>query len=142
MDLPLGQSDMSIPGLNTRIYSPDKGAGAAFAKCFSRRRVRTDQRRDEGVGAGGGRLESIARTRRSLAVASPASLKSPLEARLKATQDGGGSQPEERQCLAAEILRIIRRRKTRYGGFLGKYSRTHHLFRNGDSIHLFYQPLS
>jgi hypothetical protein len=36
---------------------------------FWRRRVRTDQRRDEGVGAGGGQLGSNARSRRSLAVA-------------------------------------------------------------------------
>jgi hypothetical protein len=34
MDLPLGLSDMSFPRLNTRRYSPDEGAGAAFAKCF------------------------------------------------------------------------------------------------------------
>jgi hypothetical protein len=34
MDLPLGQSDMSFPRLNTRIYSPDDGAGAASAKKF------------------------------------------------------------------------------------------------------------
>jgi hypothetical protein len=31
-DLPLGQSDMSSPRLNTRRFSPDEGEGAAFAK--------------------------------------------------------------------------------------------------------------
>jgi hypothetical protein len=34
MNLPLGQSDMSFPRLNSRRYSPDDGAGAAFAKYF------------------------------------------------------------------------------------------------------------
>jgi hypothetical protein len=72
MDLPLGQSDMSFPRLNTRIYSPDEGAGAASAKSFWQRRVRTDLRWDEGVGASGGQPGSNARARRSLAVASHA----------------------------------------------------------------------
>jgi hypothetical protein len=63
---------MSFPRQNTRRYSPDDGAGAAFAKYFWRRRVRTDQRRDEGVGASGGQLGSSARARRSLAVVSHA----------------------------------------------------------------------
>jgi hypothetical protein len=74
MDLPPGQSDMSFPRLNTRRYSPDEGAGAAFTKRFWRRRVRTDQRWDEGVGAGGGHMGSSARARRSLAVANHARL--------------------------------------------------------------------
>jgi hypothetical protein len=120
MDLPLGQSDMSFPRLNTRRYSPDEGVGAAFAKCFWRRRVRTDQRWDECVGVGGGHLRSSAMARRSLAVASPASSKSPLGARLEATHDGGGSEPEERHGLAAEVLRIIRRRKNPVRGVFGK----------------------
>jgi hypothetical protein len=43
------------------------------ADCFFLRgRVRTDQRLDEGVGAGGGQLGSSARARRSLAAANPA----------------------------------------------------------------------
>jgi hypothetical protein len=86
---------------------------------FWRRRVRTDQRLDEGVGTGGGQLGSNARARRSLLVASSASFKHVLGARLEATQDGGGSQPEERQGLAAEVLRIIRRRKNPVRGVLG-----------------------
>jgi hypothetical protein len=61
-----------------------------------------------------------ARARRSLAIASPASFTSPLGARLKATQGGGGSQPEERHGLAAEVLRIIRRRKNPVRGVFGK----------------------
>jgi hypothetical protein len=31
--------------------------------------------------------------------------------------------------------------KARYRGLFGKKSRTHHLLRTGDSIHVFYQPL-
>jgi hypothetical protein len=95
MDLPLGQLDMFCQRLNT----------------LWRRRARTDQRWAEGVGAGGGQLGSSARARRSLAVDSLVSFMSPLGARLEATQDGGGSQPEERHGVAAEGLRIIRRRK-------------------------------
>jgi hypothetical protein len=64
---------------------------------------------DEDLGVGGGQLRSNARARRSLAVASPASFKSPVGARLQATQDGGGSQPEERHGLAAAVLRITLR---------------------------------
>jgi hypothetical protein len=60
-----------------------------------------DQRRDEGLGAGGGQPGNIAKARRSLAVASLMSFKSPMGAKLEATQDGGGSQPEKRQGLAA-----------------------------------------
>jgi hypothetical protein len=127
--------------LNTRRYSPNKGAGAASTKCFWRRRVRSAQRWDEGVGAGGGQLGSSAKARRSLAVNSLVSFASPQGARLEATQDGGGSQPEERHGMGAEVIMIIRRRKPRYGGFLEKCSRTHHLLRSGDSIHVFYQPL-
>jgi hypothetical protein len=41
MDLPLGQSDMSFPRLNSRKYSPDDGAGAAFAKYFLAKNSRT-----------------------------------------------------------------------------------------------------
>jgi hypothetical protein len=67
-----------------------------------------DKRWDEGVGIRGGQLGSNARARRSLAVANHVSCTSPLGARLEATQDGGGSQPEERHGLAAEVLRIIR----------------------------------
>jgi hypothetical protein len=57
------------------------------------------------------------------------------------TQDGGGSQPEERHALAAEVLRIIRRRKNPVRGGLGQYSRTQHLLWRGDSIHVSEPPL-
>jgi hypothetical protein len=87
---------------------------------FWRRRVRTDQRWDEGVGAGGGQLGSNARARRSLAVTNTASFQSPLGARLEATHDGGGSQPEERHGLAAAVLRITCRRKNPVRGGFGE----------------------
>jgi hypothetical protein len=58
--------------------------------------------------------------RRSLAIAIPVSFKSPMGARLEATQDGGGSQPEEWHGLAAEVLMIIRRRRSPVRGGFGK----------------------
>jgi hypothetical protein len=48
------------------------------------------------------------------------SLRSPLGARPDATQDGGGSQPEERHGLAAAVPRIARRRKSPVRGVFGK----------------------
>jgi hypothetical protein len=85
-------------------------------------------------------MGSIARAWRSLAVARHASFKSPMGARLEAPQNGKGSQPEERHGLAA-VLKIIHRRKNPVRVFLRKYYRTHHILRNGDSIHVLYQPL-
>jgi hypothetical protein len=79
-------------------------------------------------------MGSNARARRSLAIDSHVSFMSPPGARLEATQDGGGSQLEERHGRAAEVMRIIRRRKTRYGEVFGKYFRTQHLSWRGDSI--------
>jgi hypothetical protein len=64
-----------------------------------------------------------------------------LGGRLTATHDGGLSQPEERHNLAAEVLRIIRRRKTPVRGGFGKYSRTQHLLWRGDSIPVSDPPL-
>jgi hypothetical protein len=58
--------------------------------------------------------------RRSLDVANHVSFKSPLGARLEATHDGGGLQPEERHGMAAEVLKIICHQKTRYVGLLEK----------------------
>jgi hypothetical protein len=43
-----------------------------------------------------------------------------MGSRLEATQDGGGTQPEERHGLAAEVLKIIRRRKSPVRGVLEK----------------------
>jgi hypothetical protein len=142
MDLPLGQSDMSFPRLSTRKYSPDEGAGAAFAKCFLAKQG-TDGSA-EGRGCWSWRRR-VGKQRWGMALASSRqpceSFKYPLGARPDATQDGGGSQPEKRHGLVAAVLRITAAGITRYGGFLGKYSRTHHLLRTGDSIHVFYQPL-
>jgi hypothetical protein len=86
-------------------------------------------------------LGSGARARRSLIVDNPVSSMSPLGARLEATHDGGGSQPEERHGLAAEVLRIIRLRKNPVRGVFGKYSRTQHLLWRGDSIFVSDLPL-
>jgi hypothetical protein len=64
-----------------------------------------------------------------------------MGARRDATHVGGGSQPEERHGLAAEVHKIIPRRKPQYGGVSKKYFRTHHILRSGDSIRVFDQPL-
>jgi hypothetical protein len=65
-------------------------------------------------------MGSSARAWRSLTVANHASVTSPLVARLEATEDGGGSQPEERHGMAAKVLGVIRRRKNPVRGVLGK----------------------
>jgi hypothetical protein len=78
-------------------------------KCFWRKR--TDQRWDAGVGASGGQPGRSAKAWRSLAVVQPCDIQVSLGVRLKSTQDGGGSRPEERHGLAAEIHKIDRRRK-------------------------------
>jgi hypothetical protein len=65
----------------------------------------------------------------------------PMGERLKAPQDGGRSQPEERHGLAAAVLRIIRRLKKPVHGVFGKYSRTQHLLWGGDSIPVSDTPL-
>jgi hypothetical protein len=54
--------------LKTLKYSPDKAAGAVHVKYVLARRVRTDQRWDAGVGAGGGHPGSCAREGRSVNV--------------------------------------------------------------------------
>ena len=45
---------------------------------------------------------------------------STLGERPEDTQDGGGSQPEERHGLAAAVIRIARRRKIPVRGVFGK----------------------
>jgi hypothetical protein len=66
-----------------------------------------------------------------------------MGARLEATQDGGGSQPEERHGLVESVLRIIRRRKNPVRVVFGKYSRaTKHVLWRGDSIHVSDPPLA
>jgi hypothetical protein len=69
------------------------------------------------------------------------SLRSPLAARPDATQDGGGSQPEERHGLAAAVLRITRRRRNPVRGGFGDIYPYPPFLRNGDSILVFFQPL-
>jgi hypothetical protein len=123
-------------------YSKILSRERCLRNVFWRRRVRTDQRWYEGVGANGGQLGSSARARRSLAVDSRVSFMSPMGARIEATQDGGGSQPEERHGLAAEVVRIERRRKTRYGGFWKIFPYPiKHLWWRGDSINVSDLPL-
>jgi hypothetical protein len=65
-----------------------------------------------------------------------------LGVRLGATHGGGGSQPEERHGMAADVLKIDRRRK-KHGteGFRIINFRTLHLLRSGNSIIEFNQPL-
>jgi hypothetical protein len=139
MDFPLGQSDMSFPRLNTL---PTKGRGRRLRNVFWRRRVRTDRRRDEGVGASGGQLGSNAGAWRSLAVASPARVLSlPWGRGLMLRRTEVGRSRRSGTVWRRRSLGSSAAGKTRYGGFLGKYSRTHYLLRTGDSIHVFYQPL-
>jgi hypothetical protein len=93
-DLPLGESDMSFPRLNTRRYPPDEGTGMAFAKYFSAKKG-TD---GSAEGRGCWSLRPTAGKQRwGTALASSrqpcASFKSHLGATQYATQDGGGSQP-------------------------------------------------
>jgi hypothetical protein len=141
MDLPLGQYDMFFQATKySQILSSPYGNDVC-GMFFRRRRVRTAQWWDEGIGASGGHMGSNARARRSLAIDNHVSFMSTLGARLEATQDGGGSQPEERHGLAAEVLRIIRRQKNPVRGAFGKYSRAQHLLWRGDSIPVSDLPL-
>jgi hypothetical protein len=102
--------------LNTRSYSP-VWAGTMYAKYFSRERVRTDRRWDESWN-----WRRIAgKQHQGMELAScrqPCGFMPPLGGRLKPAQVGGRSQPEERHNLAAEVLRIVRRRRNPgTGGF-------------------------
>jgi hypothetical protein len=114
------------------------GEGGVCELSFWRKGVRTDQRRAAGVGAGGGQPGSSAMARRSLALVETCEIRVFLGVRLGATQDGGGSQPEERHSLAAEVHRIDRRRKNPVRRV---FVRIRHLWRNVDSISEFAQPL-
>jgi hypothetical protein len=136
MDLPLGQSDMffrdeilidTLPSTRERclrnVFLAKKGTDGSTVRrgCWSRRRT-------------------AGKHHHGMALASREFL-SLLGARLMATQDGGWSQPEERHGPAAEVLRIIRRRKNPVRGVFGKYSRTQHLLWRGDSILVSDPPL-
>jgi hypothetical protein len=61
-----------------------------------------------GVGAGGGPPESCAWTWRLLTADQPCGTRVAHRARREATHAGGGSQPEERHGMAAEVHMIIR----------------------------------
>jgi hypothetical protein len=82
-------------------------------------------------------------TRRSLTVIQPCEIRVSLGVRLGATHDGGGSQPEERHGLAAEVHKIDRppTRKPSTEGFRINSFRTHNLLSSGDSISEFDLPL-
>jgi hypothetical protein len=117
MVLPLGQSDMFFPRLNSHRISPVQ-VGTMSAKYLLAKKG-TDG------SAVGRRCWSWRRTagkhHHGMAFASsrqPYEFISPLGARLMTTQDGGWSQPEERHGHAAEVIRIIRRRKNPVRGVL------------------------
>jgi hypothetical protein len=106
-----------------------------------RRRLRTDQRWDEGVGDGGGHLGSSTVVWSSLASDSPVSLCLPrgetedharwrtVTAGEATRADGGG--PLDRPPPEKNPVR----------GVFGKYSRTQHLLWRGDSILVSDTPL-
>jgi hypothetical protein len=70
-----------------------------------------DERWAAGVGDGGGQPGSNVRARRSLEVVQPRETRVSVGVRLGAVHDGGGSQPEERHDMAAEVHMIDRRRE-------------------------------
>jgi hypothetical protein len=139
-DLPLGQSDMFFQQLNTHKYSPVT-AGTVSADCFLAGKG-TDQRWDEGVGAGGGLQGSSAGARRSLAATSHArvlSLPWGRGMKLRRTEVGRGRRSGtvwRRRSFGSTAAG-----KSRYGGLLEKYSRTQHLLWFGDSILVSDPPL-
>jgi hypothetical protein len=71
-----------------------------------------------GVGAGGGKLGSNARAGRPTAVDQPCESRVSLDEgdEARATRAGGGSQPEERNDMAAKVHMIGRRRETAVRG--------------------------
>jgi hypothetical protein len=86
------------------IYRYIWGDGAcACCDLFLARRVRTDQRRDEGVGAGGKRLGSSATDVRSLHVDCPIDVELTQGGAARSQQLGGLSRREERRGLAAGV---------------------------------------
>jgi hypothetical protein len=120
MDLPLGRSDLIFRDWILTYTLLSKGQGRCMRNIFWRKRLRTDQRWDEGVRAGGGQPGSTARARHSLVIVSHVRFESPLGVSLRATQDGGGSQPEERHGLAAKVHKIYRHRENPVHKVFGK----------------------
>jgi hypothetical protein len=74
---------------------------------------------------------------RSMATDEPCETLVSLWAKGEATHAGGGSQPDKRHGMAAEIQRSSAVGKTPHGGFSNKYFRTQHLLRGGDLIRVF-----
>jgi hypothetical protein len=112
---------MFFQRLNTHRYSPIL-MGTMSAECFLAKKG-TD---GSAVGRGfsSWRL-TTGKQRYGTALASNRqpceSFRSPQGTRPKATQNGGGSQPEERHGLAAAVLRITRRRKSTVRGVLVRF---------------------
>jgi hypothetical protein len=75
--------------------------GACICEIFLARRVRTDQRRVEGVGASGGQPGSSAKEWRSLHVDRLVDVELTQGGAERHQQLGGLSRREERRCLAA-----------------------------------------
>jgi hypothetical protein len=125
----------------SQILSRRWGGSGVCEVFFWRRRVRTDQRRDEGVETGGGQMGSNARARRSLAVASPArALGFPLGRGLMLRMAEDGRSRRSGTVWRRRSVGSPAAGKARHGGFW-KNSRTHHLLRTGDLIPVFFQPL-
>jgi hypothetical protein len=100
---------------------PTHGRGRRLRNVFWRRRVRTDRRRDEGVGVGGGQLGSSARAWRSPAVASPArALGLPWGRGMMLRMTDVGRRRRSGTIWRRRSLGSPAAGKTRYGGFLGK----------------------
>jgi hypothetical protein len=111
------------------IRTPTQGSPArpvryvfSATKYFWRRRVRTDRRRDEGVGAGGGQLGSSARARRSLAVANPArALGLPWGRGMMLRRTEVGRSRRSGTVWRWRSLGSPAAGKARFGGFLKKF---------------------
>jgi hypothetical protein len=89
-----------------------------FQDCVVERRVRTDQRWVEGVGAGGGKPGSGARVRRSLDVDQHVVDVEPAERRSTTTTSRNNVASRGAAGSSGGVIRkISRRRKTQYGGF-------------------------
>jgi hypothetical protein len=94
------------------------------------------------VGTCGGQPGSRAITCHSLATDMPCMNRVSPGVRRDATRARGGSQPEQRHDLAAEVPWIDRRRIIRYGGFSIEHVRMYPIsFTEGAPIHVFDHPL-
>jgi hypothetical protein len=141
MDLPLGQSDMFFAATKYSHILSRYGGNDVCEMILAKNGT---DRSTVGRGCRSWRW-TAGKEHHGKALASSRqpceSLRSPMGARPDAPQDGGRSHLEERTCLAAAVLRIIRRRKNPVQGVFGKYSRTQHFLWRGDSILVFDPPL-